>query len=117
MCIGVRVAVIGTEAIAPEDRARVVHRLRTTGRQIVELNQDEIAHFAGNMLELVTWDAALGDSFVLVMSESALKGLRGENFTSLTACTDAVIAIPVPTIERLGGGSVRCMLAEVFMPT
>ncbi|HEX4676764.1 MAG TPA: arginine deiminase-related protein, partial [Steroidobacteraceae bacterium] len=75
----------------------------------------EIERFAGNMLELATWDEALGDSRVLVMSEAARQGLRPDNFARLSGCTDAVLAVPVPTIERLGGGSVRCMLAEVFL--
>jgi hypothetical protein len=34
----------------------------------------------------------------------------------LAACVDRIVAVPVPTIERLGGGSVRCMLAEIFLP-
>jgi hypothetical protein len=53
---------------------------------------------------------------VLVMSEAARRGLRPENFKRLSACTDVVLAVPVPTIEKLGGGSVRCMIAEVFLP-
>ena len=116
MCLGVRMAVIGTEAVAPADRARVLDRLRAGGREVIEIGHDEIGCFAGNMLELATWDEALGDSQVLVMSESARQGLRPDNFARLTASTDAVLAVPVPTIERLGGGSVRCMLAEVFLP-
>ena len=66
------------------------------------------------MLELGTWDEALGDSRVLVMSESARRALAPGTFAQLSGCTDTVLAVPVPTIERLGGGSVRCMLAEVF---
>jgi hypothetical protein len=69
------------------------------------------------MLEFATWDEALGDSHVLVMSEAARLGLTPGNFSRLSACTDTVLAVPVPTIERLGGGSVRCMLAEVFCGT
>lgn len=117
MCVGARVAVIGTEAVTPADRGRLLERLRASGREIVELGHDEIERFAGNMLELATWDEALGDSSVLVMSEAARQGLRVENFRRLSACTDAVLAVPVPTIEKLGGGSVRCMLAEVFCGT
>ena len=116
MCVGARMAVVGTEAIAPEDRALVVERLRASGRDVVEIGLEEIGRFAGNMLELATWDEALGDSHVLVMSEAARKGLRPESFARLSACTDIVLAVPVPTIERLGGGSVRCMIAEVFRP-
>jgi len=115
MCVGARMAVIGTEAVAPDDRARTLDHLRAGGREVIEIGHDEIERFAGNMLELATWDEALGDSQVLVMSESARQGLRPANFSRLCAATDAVLAVPVPTIERLGGGSVRCMLAEVFL--
>lgn len=117
MCVGARMAVIGTEAVVPGHRAGMLDRLRAGGREVIEISHDEIGHFAGNMLELATWDEALGDSRVLVMSEAARRGLRPDNFARLSACTDAVLAVPVPTIERLGGGSVRCMLAEVFLPS
>jgi hypothetical protein len=116
MSVGARMAVIGTEAIAPGDRARTLERLQASGREVIEISQQEITHFAGNMLELATWDEALGDSQVLIMSETARQGLRPENFARLSGCTDMILAVPVPTIERLGGGSVRCMLAEVFLP-
>lgn len=116
MCVGEKAAIIGSEAIVPADRARVIERLRATGREIVEVGLSEVEHFAGNMLELGTWDEALGDYRVLVMSETARHSLSGEAFARLSACTDEVLAVPIPTIERLGGGSVRCMLAEVFLP-
>ena len=99
MCIGARA---------------VIERLAGSGREIIEIGHEEIARFAGNMLELGTWDEALGDSRVLVMSEGARRALSADTFARLSGCTDAVLAVPVPTIEKLGGGSVRCMLAEVF---
>jgi hypothetical protein len=117
MCIGERFGVVGTEAIAAADRQRVLGRLRASGRETIEIGQEEIAQFAGNMLELGTWDEALGDSRALVMSEAARRCLSPEKYARLSGCTDAVLAVPVPTIERLGGGSVRCMLAEVFRPS
>ena len=116
MCIGERAVVIGSGAIAPGDRARVLARLRASDREIIEIGHDEIERFAGNMLELGTWDEALGDSRVLVMSDTARRALTPELFAQLSGCTDTVLAVPVPTIEKLGGGSVRCMLAEVFRP-
>ena len=116
MCIGERVAIVGSAAIAPADRERVLARLRASEREILELGLDEIERFAGNMLELGTWDEALGDSRVLVMSEAARRSLSPNAFAQLSGCTDTVLTVPVPTIERLGGGSVRCMLAEVFRP-
>jgi hypothetical protein len=117
LCIGERMAVVGSGAIAAADRQRVLGRLRASGRETIEIGQEEIAQFAGNMLELGTWDEALGDSRVLVMSEAARRSLSAEKYARLSGCTDAVLAVPIPTIERQGGGSVRCMLAEVFRPT
>lgn len=114
LSIGARVAVVGLEAIAAADRERVLGRLRAGAREVIEISQEEIAHFAGNVLELGTWDEALGDSHFLVMSERARRSLRPEVYARLSGTTDAILAVPVPTIERLGGGSVRCMLAEVF---
>ena len=114
MWIGERVAMIGSEAIGSAHRAAVLDRLRGSGREIIEIGQGEIEQFAGNMLELGTWDEALGDSRVLVMSDAARKALKPDTYARLSGCTDTVLAVPIPTIERLGGGSVRCMLAEVF---
>ncbi len=114
MCIGDRVVVIGSEAIASADRARVLEQLRASGRELIELDHAQLEQFAGNMLELATWDEALGDSRVLVMSDSARRALPPPQFAQLSGCTDAVLAVPIPTIEKYGGGSVRCMLAEVF---
>ncbi len=57
---------------------------------------------------------ALGDCGVLVMSTTARQALGASELARLAACADTVLTVPVPTIERLGGGSVRCMLAEVF---
>jgi hypothetical protein len=112
--IGARVAVVGAECIAPADRARVLARLQASGREVVSVGHSEIEQFAGNMLELSTWDEALGDASVVVMSESARRGLSRETYARISGATDTVLVVPVPTIERLGGGSVRCMLAEVF---
>jgi hypothetical protein len=115
MCVGERFVIVGTEAVAPDDRAIVLGQLRASGREIVEIGHDEIERFAGNMLELASWDEALGDCRVLIMSASARQGLKPEAYTRLSACTDTVLAVAVPTIEKLSGGSVRCMLAEIFL--
>jgi hypothetical protein len=117
LCIGERVVIVGSESIVAGDRGRVLERLRASGREIVEIGHEAVAGFAGNMLELASWDEALGDFRVLVMSAAARHVLSDDQFARISACTDTVLAVPVPTIERLGGGSVRCMLAEVFLPT
>ncbi|MGH8150850.1 MAG: citrulline utilization hydrolase CtlX [Steroidobacteraceae bacterium] len=114
MCIGTRFALVAAELIAPDDRPRVLERLAAGGREIVEIGGAEVEAFAGNMLELGCWDEALGDSSVLVMSAAARQALGARERARLAACVDTVLPVPVPTIERLGGGSVRCMLAEVF---
>jgi hypothetical protein len=117
LSIGERAVVVGSAAIAERDRGRVLDRLRASGRDVIEIGHDEMVHFAGNMLEVASWDEALGDYRVLVMSAAARQALSPQTYERLSGCTDAVLAVPVPTIERLGGGSVRCMLAEVFLPT
>ena len=116
LCIGEKAAVVGAQAIVPADRGRVLERLRGSGREVIEIGHAEIERFAGNMLELGSWDEALGDCRVLVMSDAARHALSPDAYARLSACTDEVLTVPVPTIERLGGGSVRCMLAEVFLP-
>jgi hypothetical protein len=116
MCIGERFVVVASEAIARRDRERVLKSLRAGRRDVIEIGHAQLEHFAGNMLELGTWDEALGDSRVLVMSDSARRALTPETYARLSGSTDTVLAVPVPTIEAQGGGSVRCMLAEVFRP-
>jgi hypothetical protein len=116
MCLGARAAIVGTQAIVPRDRERVREHLEASGREIIEIDPVAVEAFAGNALELATWDEALGDCNVLVISTTARQALGTHAFARLAACTDTVLAVPVPTIERLGGGGIRCMLAEVFLP-
>jgi hypothetical protein len=116
MCIGTRMAVLGTCAMSSDDRARVIEKLEMTGHDVIEIQYDEIEQFAGNMLELASWDEALGDTRLLIMSEAARRAIRPEVYARLSASTDITLSVPLPTIERLAGGSVRCMLAEVFLP-
>jgi hypothetical protein len=69
--------------------------------------------FAGNLLELrVPGEAAAAQS-LLVMSARARTSLSAAQWGQLSATADRILVIAVPTIETLGGGSVRCMLAEV----
>lgn len=114
MGIGRSFAAIGAECVPEGDRARVLARLAAGGREVIGLSRAEIGAFAGNLLELCTWDEALGDCGVLVLSATARAQLAPDRYARLAACTDSVLIVPVPTIEQLGGGSVRCMLGEVF---
>jgi len=113
MWIGSRGLMCCTEAIAAADRPQVVASLRHSGRELIEIDRAAVDAFAGNMLELATWDEALGDATLLVMSATARAALGDLTMRQLSGCVDTVLAVPVPTIERIGGGGVRCMLAEV----
>jgi hypothetical protein len=116
MSVGTRFAAAAFDNIDAADRGRIDARLRMTGREVVALTNAEMCAFAGNMLELGSWDEHLGDFHILVMSRTARYGLHAQKFSRLSAAVDAVLAVPVDVIERHGGGSVRCMLAEVFLP-
>ena len=114
--VGTRIVVVALDAIAAADRARVAERLSATAREVVAIDHAEMSAFAGNMLEVGSWDEYLGDFTILVMSETARHSLATPKYKSLYASVDAVLAVPVDVIERHGGGSVRCMLAEIFLP-
>jgi hypothetical protein len=116
MHVGTRVAVVALDAIDEIDRARIAARLENSGRDLVAIDHAEMGAFGGNMLEVGSWDEYLGDYRILVMSETARHKLSTEKYKRLYASVDAVLAVPVDIIERHGGGSVRCMLAEVFLP-
>jgi len=112
MSVGERFAAVCTSAIREDERAAVLDTLQKSGRAIVDLTLEQMASFAGNMLELGS--ARTGS--VVAMSERALDALTPPQRETLESSTGAIVATAIPTIERLGGGSVRCMLAEVHLP-
>jgi hypothetical protein len=114
MNIGARMAVVALENIDVADRKRVAARLNAT-HELLPIDNEEMAAFAGNVLELGTWDEYLGDMRILVMSATAQRALPAHKYARLYTSVDAVLAVPIDIIERHGGGSVRCMLAEVFL--
>ncbi len=113
MCLGTGFALVAAESIDARDRERVLRSLADSGRELIEIDRAAVAQFAGNMLELSASDEALGDVRVLVMSARARQALDARTWARLSGAVDSVLAVPVPTIERVGGGGVRCMLAEV----
>jgi hypothetical protein len=116
LSIGTRFAVLTGEALTPVDRARVLGRLAASGRDVLDISRVQAAEFCANILELSTWDEALGDSSLLVMSRRARAAFTPEQFARLERGVDTVIAVPLDVIELIGGGGARCMLAEVFRP-
>jgi hypothetical protein len=112
LSIGSRVAVVAADAIVPADRERVLTALAAGSRDIIPIDQAAVAAFAGNMLELLNGSGQR----VYVLSAHAQRTLPPASLGRLAAGTDQLLPLTIPTIERLGGGSVRCMLAEVFSP-
>jgi hypothetical protein len=114
LSLGTRFAALCTRALRDRDRALVLARLEASGRELVDLSFEQLASFAGNMLELGTAPGSRSAS-VIALSTAALASLRREQRSALEACGE-LVAVDVGTIERYGGGSVRCMLAEVALP-
>lgn len=110
MALGEELAIICLDAIADEDeRKQVVKKLNATNKTIVELSLQQVSQFAGNMLEVRSNDM----SRFLIMSTTAKNALTTEQI-DLIEKSSQILAIDIPVIEKYGGGSVRCMLAEVF---
>jgi hypothetical protein len=112
LAIGTRCAVVATDMIARHERDAVIAMLARGGRTLVSIDASQVAHFAGNVLELRAADG----SSVLALSQQARDALRPSDLELLQRSVDRIASAPVATIETLGGGSVRCMLAEVFLP-
>lgn len=112
MCIGDRFAVVCLDSIKdPEERLNVTISLNGVGKEIIEISLEQMQKFAGNMLQ--TTNAV--DESLLVMSEQAYLSLNAEQIAKLEKYS-RIIYSPIYTIERNGGGSARCMLAEIHLP-
>ncbi|MNJ93061.1 hypothetical protein D3C87_107400 [compost metagenome] len=112
MCIGEKFAVVCLDSIKyTEDKISVLESFKATRKTVIDISFEQMNHFAGNMLEVQNKD---GES-LLVMSEQALKVLHGTQIIALSEFSKIVTA-PIYTIEQNGGGSARCMLAEIHLP-
>lgn len=110
MSIGVNFVAIGMETIHPEDKERVQNELESTNKSLCYLTNEQVYnHFAGNVLQI----ANKKNEKVLVVSKSAMSVFTDDQLNCLKATNDHILAIEIPTIESVGGGSVRCMLAEI----
>jgi len=111
MSIGSGYAVVCLNCIDSDDeRKQVVDAIAQDGLELIAITEEQVNQFAGNMLEL-TGD----DGPVLVMSASAYQSLVPEQIEKLQQHTTLLHA-PLPTIETCGGGSARCMIAEIHLP-
>jgi len=110
--VGTRTAMACLESIAPSQRESVRAHL-SVNRALLDIDRRAVASFAGNMIELESRDASGVGQPLLLMSTAAAEALPRATYASLQALYPRLCVVPVPTIERVGGGSVRCMVAEV----
>ncbi|SDT02652.1 hypothetical protein SAMN05216490_2325 [Mucilaginibacter mallensis] len=112
MCVGSKFAVICLDSIPnPNERTIVIESLQTTRKEIIEISFEQMNQFAGNMLEVQNKN---GEALI-VMSQSAFKSLTGAQKTTLKKYGELIYS-NINTIETNGGGSARCMIAEVHLP-
>jgi hypothetical protein len=112
MCIGTAFAMIGSETISNKvERQQVRTRLKNTGKEIVELSAEQIANFAGNAIELHN---NVGEK-LLVLSTRAARALTEDQRERLSRYA-RLVPLELTTIE-LGGGSARCMIATINLPS
>jgi hypothetical protein len=110
MCIAEKFAVICSESITnPEERTNVLKLLKQGNREIVDISFSQMEQFAGNMLAL----RSSSNEDLIVLSQSAYDSLTAQQ-RAMIQKNNRPIIFRIPTIESIGGGSARCMIAEIF---
>ena len=112
MCVADQFVVICLDCIDDEsERNNVIETIKNSGKELIEISEDQMQNFAGNMLQVQNNS---GEKF-LVMSQSAYKSLNRDQVSAIEKYCE-IIYSDLEVIETNGGGSARCMLAEVFLP-
>lgn len=112
MCVGSKFAVVCTESIPnPHERITVLESLKSTNKEVIDISFTQMNSFAGNMLEVKNDK----NETLIVMSQNAYQALTIEQISTLEKYGKLVYA-DINTIEINGGGSARCMMAEVHLP-
>lgn len=112
MAMAENFAVICLDAIDDKaERKDVVEHLKKDSKEVIPITELQMHHFAGNMLQVI----GANDQRFMVMSSAAFKSLRPDQIEAIQVHCD-IIHSPLDTIETCGGGSARCMMAEVFLP-
>ena len=112
MCIADEFAILCADSIDdPTERKRLIDKIESTGKEIFYITEEQKISFAGNMLQVRSID----NTPHLVMSEAAFTCLTNEQKQNIEQYC-SIISSPLYTIETLGGGSARCMMAEIFLP-
>jgi len=112
MCVGETFAVICADCIDDKkERKMVLDSLKGDDKEVILITEDQVNNFAGNMLELKGTD----DKRYLIMSASAHQSLTKKQIAQLEEHV-TILSSSLDTIEACGGGSARCMMAEIFLP-
>lgn len=112
MCVADQFVVICLDSIHNEDQKdKLIKSLLRTGKTIIPISVDQMNHFAGNMLQV---ENSMGTKY-LVMSTQAFQSLTEDQINKINGFNE-IIHSDINTIETNGGGSARCMMAEVFLP-
>ena len=110
MCVASDFAIVCLDAIDSQDEKNsVINSLITTNKEIIQISELQANKFAGNMLQVQ------GDKKYLIMSESAFNTLSEEQIQKIESYC-SILYSDLKTIEKFGGGSARCMMAEIFLP-
>lgn len=111
MCVATNYAVICLDSIDdPEEREYLRRIFRRKRKKVISITEEQMHCFAGNMLQVENEEGEL----FLVMSQSAYDCLDKKQLKELTA-RNTLLPVSIPTIEAVGGGSARCMMAEIFL--
>ncbi|MDN5627666.1 MAG: arginine deiminase-related protein [Weeksellaceae bacterium] len=111
MCVADKFVVICLDCIDDElEREKVIETIKNSGKELIEISEEQMQNFAGNMLQVHN---NVGEKF-LIMSQSAYRSLKPEQVAAIEKYCE-IIYSDLETIETSGGGSARCMLAEVFL--
>lgn len=111
MCVAKTFAVVCLECIATEnEKKKLVIELEQTQKEIIDISMDQLAHFAGNMLQVQNRKGEL----LLLMSTQAYESLTSLQVNRLLK-HNRILHSTLATIEAAGGGSARCMMTEVFL--
>jgi hypothetical protein len=112
MCLGEDFAVICLDSIDDKkERKNVTDHLKEDGKEIIYISEAQMHQFAGNMLQV----KGFNDRCFLVMSKAAHDSLTPAQITRIEKYCE-ILSSDLSTIETCGGGSARCMMAEVFLP-
>ena len=111
MCLAENFSVICLDTIDDKkERKNVLDHLRKDGKEVIAISEAQMHQFAGNMLQVQG-----KDSKYLVMSKAAHDSLNADQISKIEAHCQ-ILSSDLTTIEACGGGSARCMMAEVFLP-